>query len=232
MRNLFLILLFASGCASAPIMSPSGEPLQTDADVRYMLDLPLKANCGKNEGTCQEGRGVMTLAPARTYNFRGKAPGDAQILTVEDCTGEPVFYKQDNDFQVTYKVPEAVRGRLCYLSIKAYGPKYKQSLSLMDINAVEKPLSAKVLCGQVEGAHSGAHVCQTPVGKLTIVGFDEPVKVGAGPGCEVPKSKDGNRTFEFNVKAGGQDPWCWYVFMAGEKEFRLTVYPYQEYFLR
>jgi len=229
--SILLLGQFLFACATLNPIAGNSE-LQTDASKNYRMDLPVEANCDKNEGVCQKGKGVLVLDPAVKYTLRAKAPGDAKVVAIEDCTGEIPYYELDKNIVLTYTVPEKVKGKLCYLSIQAYAPKYRQSVSLMDIRNVQNPLSAKVLCSQTSTDEKGVAVCQTKIGKLTIIEFQEDVEVFPGPGCDPSPSKEG-RLFQFNDRKGST-PYCWRKFLSKskpEKEFRLTIYPYEEYFI-
>lgn len=230
-------LLFMIGCETAPATNTAAaasDQLQTNPEKFYMLDLPVEVNCEKGRKGCQKGAGTLVLEPQDEYQIIGRVSDDAKIVTIEDCTGEKVQYRKDERFSLVYSIPTNVRGKLCYLSVAAYAPKFRQAVALFDVRNVANPATARLDCNQTTRVSSGVEICQTKAGKLTALTFGEPMNVFPEPGCLPPVVGPDSISFSWTAQPPGR---CWYKFLSkadegpAKREFRMTVYSYDEYFL-
>lgn len=209
MKILFLIFcLFLESCASVT------QPL--DTSTNYMKDVPFKVN-----GVSYVGVGVAAKTPSYTIEI-DYPYGKINVLTLDSCHRN--IKEEPNSSKATYYFsPSALELEdSCMLEIGIYDLKGRDGWILIQF---EEDLATLIGLEECNGEtlHAlGISICQSKVGTLQRISFNDPVKYKTSdPSCKLTQNEN---SYEYEVVSG----YCYFTFMDDRGAYhKHTVYGYQ-----
>lgn len=196
--------------------------------MSYKMDLELSSG--------KYGQGMLVLPDKLESKILISAPAKLDVLLFRSCSREMVIekpsYRLDrSEYLITYKRNEIEQQPACSVDIQVYNKNHVASYGFIDFEDVTATIPALILCGEKEELFNGVSVCQSRVGLLQKIKFNEEVEIETYEGCDKIISIDQtNKGKEFILEA--TKDYCIYVFKSGLKRHRLTVYGYEDVFIR
>ena len=221
----FFALLFLTSC-SVPVID------KLNPDVVYKRDMSVTV-----DGVTSEG--VLVVPYKDSHKFHIVAQGDLDLFTFTTCHREEVAEDASNvsetrglfkrkiekkrEIKLDYKPTLIENTGACPVQLGGYEQKGgRHSWGFVDFESPSAKLQAKVYCNGQEIKANGVSVCQSRMGLLQAIEFEEEVYVAPTKECDFGIEKA--KFFKFPIKKGQ----CVYAFMTKTFEIhRLTTLGYE-----
>jgi len=180
------------------------------------------------DGKCEEG---VIVAPRKGYyEFKIEAHGNLDLFTFSTCHREETterhskkkWFRSNRKVKGTYYPSPGIEDGHCPVYIGGYDIKNRHSWAFADFEDPEYTLKAKLHCNGSYREFNGVSVCQSRVGLIQVVEFDELVTVDA---CGL---KGSGKKFEFKIPRGE----CVAVIFGQKTMHRLTLIGYDKIIVR
>jgi hypothetical protein len=151
------------------------------------------------------------IRKAKGYKIRVDPPGIAEKIILTTChrqmaTPPPKqkggwFSDKYYEFEF-YPDEQHEIEKACSFDIGVYesGVKERHAWGLLIIESDRAGLAARVKCNGTAETYGGTSKCQAKAGLIQSIHFDRPVKLAAGPNCEIKIPKD-NMNFVYRIPA-------------------------------
>lgn len=166
-----LLLLLLISCVSQPIQKLNPE-------VYYKNDLCFSYKKQGIESFC----GVGVVPHKEEYKIKVKSKGKANLFMMTTCHREITsenpdkgLFKKDGVVKISYK-PGLEKGKACPLFISSYDRKGRHGWGMVALEDPRFSLKAKVRCNGVDSDSNGVSACQSKVGLLQSITFEDDVK--------------------------------------------------------
>lgn len=229
MWRIVLIAALVSGCTQ--VAQPLDPSNVYKRDVKILVD-----------GVEHTGVAVLPGGQAK-YTLEMTFAGRLDLFTLRSCHREVTqeeagiggIFGKKNKIKIDYLPVDPIESKsYCPLEIGGFEKdKGRHSWGFIDFKTPLETMPAVVLCNGVRQGFDGVSVCQSLVGLLQQVMFNEPMKLSLdkdnAEDCPEPKTADG-KLFEFYPEFGR----CVYAFRAlGTGRFhRMTTIGYEHILIR
>lgn len=216
-------MLFA-GCASVP---PT-----LSVEKFYKRDLKITVN-GKT------GQGAMVVPRKDAYEISIESAGDLDLLTYSTCHREVNsedagggFFKSNKKGSFTYRPMANIESEGgCPLRISALDAANSQnSWGIIEFQDPAMELQPQLFCNGENNLDTGVTICQSHVGLIQEIHFDEPVKYSALASCDFQFQSSDEKNFKYTQPPGE----CVIVFKGktSGKMYRLLTLGYDGLIVR
>ncbi|MGV8130678.1 MAG: hypothetical protein ACP5N7_01085 [Candidatus Pacearchaeota archaeon] len=221
---ILAILMLALSCSSIQ--------LPVDLTKKYKLNLGIQ-----NKEFYDVGMIVLPKKPL--YSIIFDSDGKQDFLSFKTCSREMIILDGKRlltrkQVQINYSPNEIEQNRFCPSHIDSISEGGYMEKGYIDYENDQDILNAKVICAEKTEEKKGVSVCQSRVGTIQKIEFDNEVIVSPGDGCKNIRSENGNWTgkgFVYNIELD----FCVYLFMEKKvprRTHRLTTYGYNDILIK
>lgn len=214
-KVIIILLVFLLGCSSAPITG-------LEEAVYYLRDLNMEVN-----GTRSFGR--LVVPRASQYKVKIRFPGQGDLVTMKTCHRESTHEELGRKEEFTFTpVPGIEDTGICFLEISVFEMgKGRHAWGIVDFEHPMFTLPATVRCNGWNYRTNGTSICQSKIGLVQTIVFDEPVETSSVASCG-PLKVNG-RFIEYRMPKGE----CTYIIKgASNKLHKLTLIGYEKILIR
>lgn len=208
-KILPIICLIAS-CASNQLMDPT---------KLYKKEVDFTIND-------QKAKGMYAQSKSPAYRIVFELHKEA-VVKITTCHREETFREVGKRLEYLYRPVEGLENvGYCPLLLGAFDRDGAHSWGMIDFQDTET-LSATVGCSGSSYKTVGVSVCQSKAGLIQTIKFEKPVKVFSTEACAKAETQDQKR---FTIEVSRDV--CLYLFSDGDKEHRLTLFGYDEVYIK
>lgn len=199
-----------TSCASHQLMDPA---------KLYKKEVAMNVN-----GISSVGMHAQSKSPAYKIIFELHKESVVKITT---CHREETFREVGKRLEYLYRPVEGLENvGYCPLLLGAFDRDGAHSWGMIDFQDNET-LPATIGCNGASYKNVGISVCQSRSGLIQTIKFDGPVKALSAEDCAVAETEDSKF---FTIEASRDS--CEYLFTDGEKEHRMTLFGYDEVYIK
>ncbi len=172
-------------------------------------------------------KGVQVELKKPSYKFIFELPEKPSVVKITTCHREDTFRDVGKRLEYVYQPVHGLEDvGYCPLEIGAFDVEGAHTWGMVDFQD-DETLLATIGCNGQTFRYLGVSICQSRYGLIQTIKFEDPVKVFFNEPCDKPETKD-QRVFMIEAVRDK----CVYLFASAEKNHRLTMFGYDEVYIK